>query len=45
MPDRRLEKLANVLVNYSTKVKLGKWVHITELVRTYDINRRIYGQN
>jgi aminopeptidase len=29
MPDQRLEKLANVLVNYSTKVKPGEWVHIT----------------
>jgi len=28
MPDQRLARLADVLVNYSTKVKPGDWVHI-----------------
>ena len=28
MPDSRMQKLADVLVNYSTKVKQGDWVHI-----------------
>ncbi|MBN1875475.1 MAG: aminopeptidase [Anaerolineae bacterium] len=29
MPDPRLSKLANVLVDYSTQVRPGEWVHIT----------------
>ena len=28
MSDIRLNRLANVLVNYSTKVKAGDWVHV-----------------
>ena len=28
MSDIRLNRLANVLVNYSTKVKSGDWVHV-----------------
>jgi leucyl aminopeptidase (aminopeptidase T) len=28
MSDIRLNRLANVLVNYSTRVKAGEWVHV-----------------
>ena len=28
MADIKINRLANVLVNYSTKVKAGDWVHI-----------------
>ena len=28
MSDIKLNRLANVLVNYSTKVKAGDWVHV-----------------
>jgi aminopeptidase len=34
MPDPRIRKLAEILVNYSTKVKPGDWVHIEGHVLT-----------
>ncbi len=42
MTDPRVKKLADVLVNYSTKVKPGDWVYITSSVVALPLMKEVY---
>ena len=42
MTDPRLKKLADVLVNYSVKVKPGDWVYLTSSVTAMPLLEEVY---
>lgn len=42
MSDPRLKKLADILVNYSVKVKPGEWVHINSSVVAIPLLKEVY---